>query len=107
MDRNECHSSEPRSAWTIIKNTDNSIGCVSGSNTINEEEFGKVLRDRSKEIEYWAKEMKGKEEMIKHAYVLSNNHFQGFGPATVNLFRRVSGLEPVDWTVKTGQTTLF
>ena len=51
--------------------------------------------------------MKGKEEMIKHAYVLSNNHFQGFGPATVNLFRRVSGLEPVDWTLKTGQTTLF
>ena len=78
-----------------------------GDRTINEEEFGKVLRDRSKEIEYWAKEVNGNEEMIKHAYVLSNNHFQGFGPATVNLFRRVSGLEPIDWTLKTGQTTLF
>ena len=78
-----------------------------GDRSINEEEFGKVLRDRSKEIEYWAKEIKGKEELIKHAYVLSNNHFQGFGPATINLFRKVSGLEPVDWTLRTGQTTLF
>ena len=78
-----------------------------GDRSIDEEEFGKVLRDRSKEIEYWAKEIKGKEELIKRAYVLSNNHFQGFGPATINLFRRVSGLEPVDWTLRTGQTTLF
>ncbi len=78
-----------------------------GDRYINEEEFGKVQRERSKEIGFWSKELKEKEEMIKHAYVLSNNHFQGFGPATVNLFRRMSGLEPIDWTKRTGQTTLL
>lgn len=78
-----------------------------GDRTVREEEFGRVLRERSTEIGYWSNELKAKEEVIKHAYVLSNNHFQGFGPATVNLFRRASGLEPVDWTARTGQTTLF
>ncbi len=77
-----------------------------GDRSIGEEEFGKVLRERNQEIGYWAKQLKEKEEFIKHAYVLSNNHFQGFGPATVNLFRRMSGLEPVDWASKSGQATL-
>ena len=78
-----------------------------GDRSIREEEFGKVLRDRSVEVGLWAKELKEKEDMIKHAYVLSNNHFQGFGPATVNLFRKMSGLETIDWTARNGQTTLF
>ncbi len=77
-----------------------------GDRSIREEEFGKILRERNQEIGYWAKEMKEREELIKHAYVLSNNHFQGFGPATVNIFRRMSGLEPVDWATKSGQATL-
>ncbi len=78
-----------------------------GDRSIREDEFGKVLKDRSVEIGLWAKELKEKEEMIRHAYVLSNNHFQGFGPATVNLFRRMSGLDTIDWTSRTGQTKLF
>lgn len=78
-----------------------------GDRSIKGEEFGRIKRDRSREIEFWKKELRDKEEIIKHAYVLSNNHFQGFGPATVNLFRRMSGLEPIDWTTRTGQTTLF
>ena len=52
-------------------------------------------------------ELLEKLEIMKDIYALSNNHFQGFRPATVNLFRRSAGLEPVDWTAKTGQKTLF
>ncbi|MGC8561633.1 MAG: DUF72 domain-containing protein [Thermoplasmata archaeon] len=78
-----------------------------GDRSIRENEFGKVLKDRSVEIGSWARELKKKEDMVKHAFILSNNHFQGFGPATVNLFRKMSGLNTIDWTTRTGQTTLL
>jgi uncharacterized protein YecE (DUF72 family) len=78
-----------------------------GDRSISEKEFGRIKIDRSHEIEFWTKEIMEKKDMIRHAYVLSNNHFQGFGPGTVNLFRKLSGLEPVDWTIKTGQSRLI
>ena len=63
--------------------------------------------DRTKEVGFWAGKLKEKEDIIRHAYVLSNNHFQGFGPETVNLFRRTYGLMPLNWERKTGQTRLL
>jgi len=78
-----------------------------GDRSIPEEQFGNVIKDRTSEIEYWTKELQGKKDMIRHAYVLSNNHFQGFGPATVNKFRRSIGLETVDFNSRAGQRTLL
>ena len=78
-----------------------------GDRSIPEEEFEKVIKNRSTEIGYWTGKLEEKLEIIKDAYVPSNNHFQGFGPAAVNLFRRSTGLEPADWTANTGQKTLF
>lgn len=78
-----------------------------GDRSIGEEEFGRAVVDRTKEVGFWAGKLKEKEDIIRHAYVLSNNHFQGFGPETVNLFRRTYGLMPLNWDQKTGQTRLL
>lgn len=78
-----------------------------GDRSIPEEHFGKILRERTSDIDYWTTALREKQDLIRHAYVLSNNHFQGFGPATVNLFRKSSGLEQVSWTAKMGQRTLI
>ena len=34
---------------------------------------------------------------VKFAIVAANNHYAGFGPGTVNIFRRLVGLEEVKW----------
>ena len=33
----------------------------------------------------------------KYAIVAANNHYAGFGPGTVNIFRQMLGLEEVNW----------
>ena len=78
-----------------------------GDRSIPEEEFGKVIGDRSVVIGYSAGKLKEKQEIIKPHMFLATIISRGFGPATVNLFRRSAGLEPVDWTARTGQKTLF
>jgi hypothetical protein len=34
---------------------------------------------------------------VKFAIVAANNHYAGFGPGTVNIFRQLIGLEEVKW----------
>lgn len=34
---------------------------------------------------------------IKFSIVATNNHYAGFGPGTVNIFRQLIGLEEVKW----------
>jgi hypothetical protein len=34
---------------------------------------------------------------VKLAIVAANNHYAGFGPGTVNIFRQLLGLEEVKW----------
>lgn len=84
-----------------------------GDRTIQESDFGNVMRDRSGIISEWAGEIMKRKEEVKHAFIFANNHFQGFGPFTVNLFRESLGLEKTDWTAKMqasvpdNQKTLF
>lgn len=68
-----------------------------GDRSINEKDFGTVQKDRSDIIRKWAEKLEKRRDVIDHTFVFSNNHFQGFGPATVNSFRQAVGLEPVDW----------
>jgi len=37
---------------------------------------------------------------VPEVFVFFNNHFAGFGPACVNLFRELHGLEPIDWAFR-------
>ncbi len=83
-----------------------------GDRQINENSFGSILRNMNPVIEAWANEVKSLGDDIKKIYVYSNNHFQGFGPGTVNLFRNALGLEPVKWPefyhrIPDNQRTLF
>jgi uncharacterized protein YecE (DUF72 family) len=59
-----------------------------GDRSIPEEEFGRIQKDRDKEMQYWAGIINklSKEKKLKSGFVPANNHYAGFGPATANMF---------------------
>jgi len=59
--------------------------------------FSRLQRDRMKELEKWAWNVERMTEGFERGYCFSNNHFAGFAPETINMFRRLLGLEPTDW----------
>ena len=40
------------------------------------------------------------DQHIKLAIVAANNHYAGFGPGTVNIFRNMTGLPEAKWEEK-------
>ena len=78
-----------------------------GDRTIHDEDFGKIQKDRVMEMKTWASKVKKviKEEEkegrgtknINLAIVSANNHYAGFGPGTVNIFRKMVQLPQVIW----------
>jgi len=75
-----------------------------GDRSIDEKDFGKIQKDRVSEMRKWARRVKrvekerGKEEEISLAMIAANNHYGGFGPGTVNIFRKMVGLSEISWT---------
>lgn len=59
--------------------------------------FGSVQKERKEEMEKWAHNLEEKRESFDDAYVFFNNHFAGFGPESVNEFRRLLGMMETDW----------
>ena len=51
------------------------------------------------QMEKWAENIKNvqENEHIKVALVAANNHYAGFGPGTVNMFRNMLGLPEAKW----------
>ena len=68
-----------------------------GDRSINEKDFGKVKKDRFKELKRWSDEVSRVKDRAKFAIVAANNHYAGFGPATANSFRKMMGLKEVVW----------
>jgi len=64
-----------------------------GDRSIKENEFGRIQKDRVKEMEYWASEMRKLPESVKIGIVPANNHYAGFGPGTAKLFMKMMGLD--------------
>jgi uncharacterized protein YecE (DUF72 family) len=69
-----------------------------GDRSISEKGFGTIERDRVSEMNNWASEIKnvekGKERgrssgEVSLATIVANNHYAGFGPGTVNVFRNM------------------
>lgn len=58
---------------------------------------GAIQRDRTAEIRKWHAELAKVQDSVSDAYVFFNNHFAGFGPGCVNLWREIAGLPPVEW----------
>ena len=73
-----------------------------GDRSIHEKDFGTVQIDRIKEMKKVARNfMKdshdGNLSKVKFSIVAANNHYAGFGPGTVNIFRQLIGLEEIKW----------
>lgn len=70
-----------------------------GDRSIPESEFGKISKNREDLIKEFASKL---EEVrgIPLAMVMTNNHFEGFGPATANSFRTCIGMKELVWEEK-------
>ncbi len=71
-----------------------------GDRTIQEQDFGKIQKDRISEMKKWARFLKRAREehrKINLAIVAANNHYAGFGPGTANTFRKMLDLSEVTW----------
>jgi uncharacterized protein YecE (DUF72 family) len=67
-----------------------------GDRRLAEDQFGKIQIDRNEEIRNWAnkmKEVKQNEKNVKIGIVAANNHYGGYGPGTVDIFRQNMDLE--------------
>jgi uncharacterized protein YecE (DUF72 family) len=60
--------------------------------------FGSKQKDREKEQKEMADVVKSVAGKIDDAFIFFNNHFAGFGPESVNEFRRLSGLMEMDYS---------
>ena len=71
-----------------------------GDRTINEKDFGKIVKDRKKEVvEYIDIFNKTDLEGYQNVAIAFNNHFAGFGPQSANIFLKFMGEPEInDWT---------
>ena len=67
-----------------------------GDRSIDEKDFGTLQKNRTKEMQAWARRVKNLKE-IPLSIVVANNHYAGFGPESANIFRKMVGLEEVKW----------
>jgi uncharacterized protein YecE (DUF72 family) len=76
-----------------------------GDRSIDEKDFGKIQKDRVLEMSNWAEQIKnveGRKEKrrrseVRDAMIAANNHYAGFGPGTVNIFRNMVGMSELSW----------
>jgi uncharacterized protein YecE (DUF72 family) len=68
-----------------------------GDRSIDEKDFGRVQKDRLKELRLWSHSVQRVKDKAKYAIVAANNHYAGFGPATANSFRKMVGLKEAVW----------
>lgn len=65
--------------------------------------FDGIQKEMREEMERWATALKEKAAALKDdSYVFFNNHFAGFGPESVNEFRRLLGKIELNWTQNQG-----
>jgi uncharacterized protein YecE (DUF72 family) len=74
-------------------------------------EFNRTQKDQTETMQTWSRALEDVSASVKERFIFFNNHFAGFGPASVNEFRRLMGLAELDWTSLKGgsvkQRTLF
>jgi len=60
--------------------------------------FDEIQKDRSKQMKEMSDAVKSSVGSVDDAFVFFNNHFAGFGPESVNEFRRLLGLMEMDFS---------
>jgi len=71
-----------------------------GDRRLEENQFDKIRIDRIEEIRNWAnkmKEVKQNEKDVKIGIVAANNHYGGYGPGTVDIFRQNMDMEKLSF----------
>lgn len=71
-----------------------------GDRSINEKDFGKVVRDRTEEMIEYArnfKKLQNGETNVYDVLIAFNNHFAGFGPQSVNDFLKIMNTPEISW----------
>ena len=68
-----------------------------GDRSIPEDQFGKIIQDKTKTILKWTNKIKEIKDKVPLVLALSNNHLEGFAPATANSLRESLGLEKLEW----------
>jgi uncharacterized protein YecE (DUF72 family) len=71
-----------------------------GDRRLSDDQFGKIQIDRKEEIRNWANKMKDvrqNDKDVKVGIVAANNHYGGYGPGTVNVFRQSMDLEKLSF----------
>ena len=79
-----------------------------GDRSIQEKDFGRIQIDRIVEMQKWAHKIKNiqEDDQTKLAIIAANNHYAGFGPGTVNIFRSMLGLSEAKWENKVEEEEL-
>lgn len=77
-----------------------------GDRSIPDSKFGKVTSDKNKQIRNWAKKLKEIQD-IPLAMIMTNNHYEGFSPATANSLRIQLGMRELIWEKKMEKTLDF
>jgi uncharacterized protein YecE (DUF72 family) len=59
--------------------------------------FDHLQKEKTDVLKTWLENLQKKSDTFRHAYVLMSNHFEGFAPSTANSFRKLIGLEEINW----------
>jgi uncharacterized protein YecE (DUF72 family) len=70
-----------------------------GDHSIPDSEFGKVSKSKKEVIRIWADKLENIQD-VPLAIVMTNNHYEGFGPATANSLRMRLGMRELVWDEK-------
>lgn len=71
-----------------------------GDRRLSENQLGKIQIDRTQEIRSWVNKMekiRQNEKDVKAAIVAANNHYGGYGPGTVDIFRENMDMEKISF----------
>ncbi len=68
---------------------------IADHTTVPADQHGELRVDRSEVTKLWAERVRAVAGNVGTVFAFFNNHFAGFAPASVNLFREQLGLEPV------------
>ena len=74
-----------------------------GDRLIPDSQFGKVIKNKKDQIKKWTDKLK-KIQDIPLALVMTNNHYEGFGPSTANSLRLQLGMQELIWEEKKQKT---
>lgn len=97
-------------AWNEVDGVDNPAPVTSdlvylrliGDRSIDESQFGKILKDRTNEMKKWINRLKVSKASL--AMINLNNHFAGFAPGSANQFRKLMGMDELRFEDKKQKT---